>query len=390
MTRKLYYEDSHMREFSARVLSCTECGDGFAVILDCTAFFPEGGGQLADTGFIGPAQVRDVQEINGEIVHYVNQAPDVGADCECRIDWDKRFRRMQNHSGEHIVSGLVHAKYGFNNVGFHMGSDLVTIDFDGDLSTEQLDEIERRANQAVADNLTIRACFPPEDELRTLEYRSKLELTENVRIVKVGDIDVCACCAPHVNTTAEIGIIKMLGHERRRRGGEGTRISMLCGLDAYDNYVIKQKNAEKVSVMLSAKQNETAAAVERVMAEQEKLKRRISELSMSLAGIKADSIENTDGNICIFDDVLDEPALREIINVAAGKCGGLAAVFSGSDECGYRYIMGSTNIDLRAASKIINAGINGRGGGSSSMIQGSCTANAETIYKFIKTLKIIT
>ncbi len=388
MTEKLYYADSHMKSFKARVTACEAVGDSYEVTLDRSAFFPEGGGQAGDSGYIGEARVIDTQEKNGDISHYVNQSLKVGAEYDCAIDWEQRFRRMQNHSGEHIVSGLVHKKYGYSNIGFHMGADFVTIDFDGYLNPEQLAEIEREANYAVAANYTITASFPSEDVLKSLEYRSKLELTENVRIVEIENTDVCACCAPHVSRTSEIGIIKILASERRRRGGEGVRISMLCGLDAYENYVITHDNNAAISVQLSAKREETAQAVERIMAEQEKLKARISELSRSLARFKAEAIEQTEGNICIFDSVLDEPALREIVNTAVDKCGGVAAVFSGNDEAGYRYIIGSRSVNLRNAAREINAGIGGRGGGSPEMIQGSCTASAEKIQNFLSTFAI--
>ena len=379
MTEKLYYKDSHLKQFEATVLSCEEGKDCYELILDKTAFFPEGGGQLADTGTIGGVRVSDVQEQGDRIIHYVNQYVEPGTNCVCTLDWEQRFRRMQNHSGEHIVSGLVHRKYGFSNIGFHMGHDAVTIDFDGELSREQLAEIEKEANYAVAANYNIITSFPTSEQLQTLEYRSKLELTENVRIVTIENVDVCACCAPHVSATSEIGLIKILGAERRRRGGEGVRVTLLCGLDAYDDYVIKQDNVSAISVMLSAKPNETAEAVHRVMTEQEKQKMRIAELSRELAKFRADAIEETDGNICIFDDVLDEPALRDIVNEAVKKCGGIAAVFSGNDEAGYRYIMGSRTVELKAAAGEINKALNGRGGGKSEMIQGSCNIDKKSI-----------
>ena len=388
MTEKLYYIDSHMKEFTATVLSCRLTKDCFEVVLDRTAFFPEGGGQLADTGFIGEAQVLDVQEKDGEIVHYVNRELPVGESFECSIDWLQRFRRMQNHSGEHIVSGLVHGKYGFNNVGFHMGKDMVTIDFDGDITPQQLTEIEHEANLAVAANLEIITGFPDPEELKKLEYRSKLELTENVRIVEIRGIDMCACCAPHVYTTAEVGLVKILGSERRRRGGEGVRVFMLCGLDAYDYFCKIHENNSTVSAMLSVPREDTAAGVERMLRDNERLKARAGELGREVAKIRADALEETQGNICIFDGVLDEPALREIVNSAMEKCGGIAGIFSGSDESGYRYIIGSKSIDLRLNGKTINAAISGRGGGRPEMIQGSCTANAETIREFFKNFAI--
>ncbi len=383
MTEKLYYIDSHMKTFTARVTSCEQSGERYLVTLDRTAFFPEGGGQLGDSGVIGDVRVFDTHEKNGEVLHYVNQPLEAGRIYDCAIDWETRFRRMQNHSGEHIVSGLVHKKYGYNNVGFHMGSDVVTIDFDGELTWEQLSEIEREANTAVAANYRVTASFPPEEVLRTLEYRSKIELTENVRIVEIENTDICACCAPHVASTAEVGTVRILTAERRRRGGEGVRITMLCGLDAYDNEVIVSANNTEISTLLSAKRSETAAAVRRLMAENEKLKARSAELCRALAMVRAEAIEPCEGNLCMFDDALDEPALRLLVNEAVKKCTGIAAVFSGSDETGYRYIIGSGSADLRKAAKTINAQLSGRGGGSSEMIQGSCTACSEKIKEFL-------
>lgn len=383
MTEKLYYSDSHIKAFRARVISCEPCGERFAAVLDKTAFFPEGGGQLADTGRIGSARVLDVQEKNGEILHYVNQTLEPGSEYECSLDWEQRLRRMQDHSGEHIVSGLVHKKYGYNNVGFHMGNDVMTIDFDGDLGSEELEQIEREANLAVAANLAVRTSFPSGEELAAMDYRSKLELIENVRIVEIEGIDLCACCAPHVSGTAEIGLIKIIGHERRRRGGEGTRVFMLCGLDAYDDYAVKQKNAVAVSNMLSAPQDKTAAAVERVVSERDSLKHRAAELGRALALCRAEGVSRTEGNVCIFDELLDDAALRDMINAIVPKVGGLAAVFSGNDEKGYRYIIGSAGINLRAAAAEINKGISGRGGGSPEMIQGRCKENREKIQNFV-------
>ncbi len=390
MTEKLYYIDSHIKNFTAKVLSCEQVKDRFEIVLDRTAFFPEGGGQSADTGKIGSAEVFDAHEKNGEVVHYVNKALPVGESFDCEIDWLQRFRRMQNHSGEHIVSGLVNGKFGYNNVGFHMGKDMVTIDFDGDLSAGQLREIEREANLAVAANLKINTSFPDIETLGSLEYRSKLELTENVRIVEIEGVDMCACCAPHVYSTAEVGIVKILASERRRRGGEGVRVSMLCGLDAWEYLTKIHDNNSAVSAMLSVPREETEKGVERMLKENEKLRTRASELGREAARIRAAAIEETEGNICIFDSVLDEPALREIVNAAMEKCGGIAGAFSGNDEDGYRYIIGSRSIDLRVNGKIINAGISGRGGGKPEMIQGSCTGNAESIRKFFENFDIYT
>ena len=330
---------------------------------------------------IGPAAVRDVQEQNGEILHYTDQALTPGQEYACALDWEQRLCRMQNHSGEHIVSGITHKLYGFDNVGFHMGAECMTIDFSGELSWEQLTEIETLANQAVRDDLPVKTCFPGPEALSQMEYRSKLELTRDVRIVEIPGTDRCACCAPHVKRTGEIGLIKLLSAERHRGG---VRIELVCGMDALRECRLMQENVTAVSGLLSAKRAKSAAAVERVLAEQARLKERVAELSMALARLKAERFGYTEGNICVFDKVLDEVALRELVNLLMEKCGGMAGAFSGSDETGYMYIIGSKNIDLRSHSREINAAINGKGGGTAEMIRGRAAATAENIQKMMK------
>ena len=381
-TEKLYYIDSHLFDFEATVLDCRKTEKGWAAILDRTAFFPEGGGQPADTGFIASIPVTDVQEQGGEILHFCGEAPPMGAHLPCRVEREQRLVRMQNHSGEHIVSGLAHELYGCENVGFHMGEDCMTIDFDRELSWQQLMEVETLANRAVRDNLPVLCSFPEGEVLQTLEYRSKLDLTENVRIVEIPGIDRCACCAPHVERTGEIGLIKILDAERHRGG---VRLSLCCGMLALKDYRVKQENIAAMSQALSAKRQETAEAVSRLLTEQQKNKERIAALSMELARLKAEDCPATEGNLCVFDNVLDEVALRELVNLLMEKCGGIAAAFSGSDETGYRYIMGSRHVDLRRCAKEINRLIDGRGGGKPQMIQGSAAAGARRIREAMET-----
>lgn len=378
MTEKLYYTDSHLFEFTARVISCEQAGEGWALELDRTAFFPEGGGQAADTGSIGEAKVTDVQEKCGHILHYTDREVTPGK-YECRLDREQRLRRMQNHSGEHVVSGITHKLYGYDNVGFHMGSDYMTVDFSGELTWQQLTEIETLANETVRDDVEIRAWFPDEAELADMEYRSKLELTENVRIVEIAGIDRCACCAPHVSRTGEIGLIKIYDVMRHRGG---VRVSLGCGMDALDIMRAYQTNITAISNALSAKRHETAAAVARAAADTAARKEQLARLSSELAALKADMYPETQGNICVFDSVLDEMALRELTNRLADKCGGMAAVFSGRDGA-YKYIIASRHKDLRAASRMINSAINGHGGGKSEMIQGSCEAPEQVIQTFV-------
>ena len=381
MTEKLYYKDSLIHEFEASVISCEQGKSCWYIELDRTAFFPEGGGQYADTGYIGDVRISDVQEKDGRILHYARSALTVGESYPCRIDYEQRLRRMQAHSGEHIVSGITHNLYGLDNVGFHMGEDgIMTIDFSGELEEEELALIEKKANEAVRANLPVICTFPDSEALAAMDYRSKLELTENVRIVEIEGIDRCACCAPHMKYTGQIGLIKLIEHSRHRGG---IRVTLACGMDAL-NYVNQiQSSAFAVSRLLSAKRHEIDKAVERVLNEQASAKERIGALSMALAREKADRIAPAEGNICIFDSVLDEVALRELVNMLSDKCSGFAAAFSGDDERGYRYIIGSRHVDLRSASKKLNTAINGRGGGTPEMIQGRAASTAALIQSVI-------
>ncbi|MBQ6928443.1 MAG: hypothetical protein IJQ36_09055 [Oscillospiraceae bacterium] len=385
MTEKLYYLDSHLFAFDAVVLDCREEKTGYSVVLDRTAFFPEGGGQLADTGTLGGVRVLDVHEREGEIRHYTGAPLTVGDTVHGELDREQRLRRMQNHSGEHILSGLVHDTYGWDNVGFHMGAECMIIDFSGELSWAQLMELETRANEVVRQNLPLHIWFPDEAELSTLEYRSKLELTENVRIVEIPGVDRCACCAPHVKRTGEVGVIKILD-STRHRGGQ--RVSVICGMDALEDYRARQESVTDISRSLSAKRSEAFQAVQRILNEQQEMKARLDALSLKLIGTMAAAEPATDGNILVFDDSLGEIAQRELVNLLMEKAGGFAAVFVGSDREGWRYIIGSLHCDLRAGARAVNAAIGGRGGGKPQMIQGSAAAARLEIESRLKALNV--
>ena len=249
-TEKLFYEDSHLKEFTAKVISCKPYKEQYKVVLDRTAFFPEGGGQYADTGMLDDVRVLDVHEKEGIIYHTTEKALEAGKTVTGKINWEERFEKMQQHTGEHIVSGLVHERFGYNNVGFHLGSDYCTMDFDGTLTKEQLREIELAANQAVWKNIDIVVTYPSKEELANMDYRSKIEIEGQVRIVTVPGYDVCACCAPHVKKTGEIGMLKLVNMVNYK-GGE--RITMLCGVRALKDYEAKDANGKEISALLCAK-----------------------------------------------------------------------------------------------------------------------------------------
>ena len=386
MTEKLYYENSHLFSFSASVLGCEKKDDSkYLITLDRTAFFPEGGGQRADTGSISCAHVSYVFEKNGVIFHECDAFVEPGSEAVCSVDREQRLRRMQNHSGEHILSGLIYRSYGYTNVGFHMGESFMTIDFSGELSDADLEMIERTANEKVRENIPVIAYFPSPEELEKTDYRSKLDLRESVRLVRIEGCDICACCAPHVSFTGEIGLIKILSSMRHRGG---TRIEAVCGMDALDNYRIRQRSAEKISALLSAKQDAVSDAVERILKTVADQKERIAALSMENALLKANAVDIPDGNICLFENLLDDIAIRKLVNELSERSKGIVGVFSGDDLTGYRYIIGSRCADMRTYAKAINLGLEGKGGGSASMIQGRSSSSSQKIRDFINAFKL--
>lgn len=377
MTEKLYYTDSHCRAFTARILDCREDEKGWEVLLDKTAFFPGGGGQEADGGSLAGVAVTGMRE-EGELVWHRCAAPlAVGSEVQGEINWPARFARMQFHSGEHILSGLAHNLFGCENVGFHMSEGFVTIDFDKELSAGELALLERRANETIWENQPFRCFFPDAETLAALPYRSKKALEGAVRIVEAGTVDRCACCAPHVHSSGEVGLIR-IAESMRHRGG--VRLTVLCGSAAYENAAAQAAEAAKLSALLSVPRNKLAAAVEQRLAELEKAKYELTALRRREMERMAEAVEPTDGNICLFLEEADSDALRAFVNLAAEKCR-ICAAFAGQ-EGAYRYIIASRHADLRAMSREINAAIGGRGGGSSEMIQGSASASRETIEAY--------
>ena len=376
MTEKLYYSDSHMSEFSATVLSVTEENGKFAVTLDRTAFFPEGGGQGPDTGSIGGVRVYDVQIRDGVIYHYTEKPLEEGKQVACAVDFNRRFRNMQNHSGEHIISGIVHRLYGYENVGFHL-SDEMTVDFDGELTRKQLDEIEDLANKAVYENLPVRAYFPKKDELDSLSYRSKKEINEDLRIVEIEGVDVCACCAPHVKLTGEIGVIKILDFFKNKGG---VRLFVKCGRDALADYRDKYKNTLEISNLLSVKQHEASAAVNALNTHNAELKAEISRLKKRLIEEKALSFNSTKDKSAVFEDGLDIKELQLYADALYKRNGGIRAVFSENGN-GYAFAICGEESELNEFFGELKAALPVRGGGRNGIVQGTVNAGRAEIEK---------
>ncbi len=374
MTQKLYYENQYIKDFTANVISCTEGKKGFEVVLDKTAFFPEGGGQPGDTGFIGSAQVVDTIESGDDVVHICSEAVALG-EAECRLDYEKRFANMQQHTGEHIFSGILHSLSGFDNVGFHMGEHSITVDFSGVVSAEMLAEAERLSNEAVYKNIPVEALYPSDEELENYDYRSKKEIKGQVRLTKIGDIDLCACCGTHVAFTGEVGIIKVSSVMNYK---SGVRITMQIGRKAFEDYCEKNKNAYEISNLLKAKVDEITPAVERVMAQLHEARIAYSSLKKDIFALRAN--EASGEKYIAFDDGGSADDARIFADMLAEKAG-IAAVFSGNDESGYKYAVVSRTQDVREIGKALNAACNGRGGGKPDMVQGSVSASKSEIEK---------
>ena len=379
-TRKLYYEDSHMTAFEGEVLSCEARSGGFAVILSATAFYPEGGGQAADTGFLSTVRVLSTREEGEAVVHLCDGPLEVGAVVTGTIDWAPRFLRMQQHSGEHIVSGIINRRYGYHNTGFHMGNESITIDFDGIIPAEDLPSIEAEANSAVWSNIPVKCWYPSEEELPNVFYRTKKALPWPVRIVQIPGYDSCACCGVHVARTGEVGLVKLFSMTGLRGG---SRIEMACGGRALEllNRVYRQNT--QVSQAFSAKIFETGSAAQRMNEALAAEKFKATALQRKLFAITVESYVNC-GDVLHFEDGLEPALVRELADGIAAVCGGRVAVFSGSDESGYSYCLATREGDLRAFGKEMNTALNGRGGGKPNFLQGSVKASKAEIEKFFE------
>lgn len=381
-TERLFDIDSKMGVFCATVLSCEQNKDGlYAVVLDKTAFFPNEGGQSSDGGRIDGISVVSVDERDGVITHTLNSAIECGKVVRGEIDFASRYRKMQNHTAEHIISGIIYTLFGYKNVGFHLGDDYMTADFDGELGEEDILLVETKANEAVYACRPIRAYYPDADELAEIDYRSKLDFYENVRIVEIEGVDRCACCAPHVESTGEIGLIKIV--EAIRYKG-GMRLTMIAGSDALDDYRCRLDQIKRISMAISSKQSEVAMGVDRMLCEIGELKGKISAMKRELMSYKLERIGYTDESILLFESEGDMLDMRNFVNEAVKKTSKLCACFSGDDGSGYKYIIASENIPLRELSVKIRESLGGKGGGSDVMIQGSVTATRTEIEQFFK------
>ncbi len=377
MTEKLYYRDPYLQTFSAAVLSCEAHKGGYAVVLDKTAFYPEGGGQPADQGRLGEAVVSDVRGKEGNILPLCDRPLEVGARVSGVIDWERRFDHMQQHSGEHIISGMICKRFSCSNVGFHLGKDTVTIDFDTVIPPDELRLVEQAANEYIWSNAANDIHFLEGEALEQAEYRSKKFIPGQVRLVAFPGADRCACCGTHVSSAGQVGLIHVLSCDAFR---SGVRIQILCGKRAWKYLDTVARQNVAVSQQLSAKPHETSAAVEKLLEARDGLKDRLAQLETAECARKARQYQNA-GDVLLVEPPMSADGVRRLCDAVLSTCGGRCAVFAGEGES-YAYAIGHKEQDVRPLVKELNAALKGRGGGKPNFAQGSVSASESAIRAF--------
>lgn len=375
--KKLYYNKPYVKSFEAVVIACVPGKNGlYEVSLNQTGFYPEGGGQPSDTGMLGDVRVVRVYDKDGVVIHDTDGALEIGGCILGIIDWDRRYMNMQQHSGEHLLSGLIHSLYGYDNVGFHMGTEEVTVDFNGLITAEQANALEMRANELIYENLPVTESFPAREELNMLKYRSKKELTGQVRIIEIPGADICACCGTHVMRTGEIGMIKITSIMNYKGG---VRISMLCGKKALEDYSFRSEQVSKISRLLSAKPDHIVEAVDKLKHDNSEKGFELHKLYGQLLSMKAEGYQACDKPLAVFEEDMAPVQLRQFCTVLyeTGK-GNIVLVCSGRDGS-YQYALGSKIADMRVLSKSMNETLHGKGGGSSLLVQGTFQAVKQEI-----------
>ena len=374
-TNKLFYADTTLRAFSAVVVDCFESKKGFEIELDQTAFYPEGGGQAADKGTLNGIEVLHVHEDGERVLHLMEKPLTVGETVQGRIDYAHRFDLMQQHTGEHIVSGIINAKYGYHNVGFHIGADVVTIDFDGPITAEQLSQVEKDANAAIAQDLPIEAFFPSPEELAVLPYRSKKALDWPIRIVRIPGIDTCACCAVHLPSTLHVRRIKLLSCVKFH---QGVRIEMVCGQRAIDLLDKVFDQNRQVSQAFSAKMLETGDAARKVNERLAAAEYRCAGLQKQVFAAVAEGFAGRE-KVLYFGD-LTPGQTRELAEAILPRISSSVLV-CGGQEGKFSFCLASHD-DVKAAGSALCAALGGRGGGKPIFQQGRVQAKKAEIEDF--------
>lgn len=378
MTEKLYYLDAYATKFTAKVLECTEDKKNYKVVLDRTLFYPEGGGQPADMGTLGGVKVLDVHEKDDIITHTTDKPLEVGAEVEGEIDWERRFDLMQNHSGEHILSGVICAKYGCDNVGFHMGKEMITIDLNTKIPEEDLPWLEEKANEAIWNNVPVGIRYPSKEELDALEYRSKKELEGQVRIVNVGEYDCCACCGTHVKLAGEIGQIKIISAQNYKGG---TRLELLSGKRALQDFRKKNTVSAQAGQMLSVPAEKVDGAVKNLLAERDELIQTLNQMKWNYFNLKAEQVAEGTENILFFGNGLNSKDMTHFADLLLKKGAKRTAVFSPAGD-GFAFVLLSTEKDGRDFTDAMKEPFACKGGGKPDAVQGRVVGEKKAIQAF--------
>lgn len=398
-TFELYYSHPYKTDFEADIISIDACDtekSTYKVILNQTLFFPEAGGQSCDKGEIIfeniTTAVENVQIDNdGIITHYIHSSSPldtkslVDTGIRGRIDWEHRFSNMQQHSGEHIFSGIVHEKYGYDNVGFHLSDNSVTMDYNGYLSPDDVAEIEALVNKVIAGNVDIDCSFPGDNELESIDYRCKGELTGDVRIVEIKGVDICACCCPHVVRTGEIGLLKVISSIKYKGG---TRLSILCGFRALKYFSSLQADMNELRTLLSSELSEVVNNVAAIKNERDELKIKLREANKAKLISEIDNLSDS-AKALIFTDEVDAKSQREALNYLIERRDNYCGILVGDDKKGYSYLIGSNSLDSTLIGERLKESFGAKGGGKKEMIQGFVEAKACDIKALLDSFPFI-
>ncbi len=380
-TIKLYYENPYNKEFEATIVDIKEHDDQVEIVLDRTLFYPLGGGQPADKGCIMGHEVLDVKNKDGVISHYLKSFENykIGDKVDGKIDWKTRYEHMQCHTAEHLVTGVARELYGCDNVGFNISDNYMTIDLNVDLTLKQVEELEILVNERILTNAKVDISYPEPEVLKNLEYRSKIELLDNVRIVNVENIDVCACCGLHCYNTLEIGIIKFISWKRHRGG---VRLICLAGTRALRDYIQKHNYILELTECLSAKEDEIVERVNKLSKEVKEVKFKEKEAKTELLKFKVKEFNSA----VFYEDGLDFYDMKTVVNLLQEKVK-VAVILSKGDD-GVKYLFGSKTEDVRNFNKEICEKFSGKGGGQSSLVQGTLNGDFEDVLQFVNGYKL--
>ena len=384
MFQDRFYLKPYEKEYDATVKDVIQDGEIYKVVLDDTIFYPEGGGQNADKGTINSFEVLDVQTKDGVIYHYLKEELKKGDKVHLVLDFENRYQNMKSHTGEHIVSGLVCSTLGANNVGFHMGKEFVTMDFDKFISEDVLRDIEKRANEAISKNIKVKETVLSPEEAKKITYRSKKELNEDIRLVEIEGVDRCACCGIHVDTTGEIGFIKLLYSEKYK---SGSRVFMLASKKALDEFNKEYSILQELSEMLSSEFDNIVSQVKSLKDANVALEKQIKEIKLESFREEVEGLEERDIRVIIKKNLTGYD-LKNMIEVLAEKSTAIAIILS-KEESETKYIIKSKvkdDIKANEVARLLNDRFTGKGGGTPELAQGKLEeVNEENIIKFLET-----